>query len=854
MKNKYLYVDDEIQILVSKHGSHNQKTHGNWATGSEGKTLTGLIDKLSEKKTPGFSIDIRTKKSPKSGYMCSIAGAEKQIKLDEWNALGRDGQRSAIEQYKADNMEALSKRGAYFGAWKSPEDGVVYLDVSRRYESKSEGVSAGYKNSQKSIYDVANDRYIYMEEENGGREANKARAGGIGKAVERDDTGGIERVDGRDSSGDRGQFLEPHVCLGRAITVIKHQEGQHDQSTHGNWAAGKYPSDSVKAARDGALDYAYKKGLDYNKDIDYSKVVANRERASNIADIYEELPKMDRDAVDEYEALASEVEEQFDFMTKNLGIKVEFVSKDPYKNSKDMFADVSTGKLKVLQTASTGAHPLFSDAQNDKFRAVHDFFGHAATGRGFGQDGEEAAWVHHSQMFTEKARAALTTETRGQNSFFNNRGKQFADQKVALLPEEYWQVPATFSKSITIRFEYGLKPVFKHDAPAPHEQSSHGNWAHGAGYTQEQAEGIARFENVGPSLDDLDKALEGIPVPTYDDLREFVLNDGEQYDEMSYSQDLDERVRESTKKAEERLGRPLTDQEKANIYEQESEYAVKNYILQNQSDLANLRNQQMNLIDDPESLAEPFNDVFFSSINVVEPDGNEYEMYSKVEEVNMDDEGIHVKGNIYADGQAVGNFERLFFKEGETWVVEHKWLDIEDNFQGKGFGKEFLQQAEDYYTAKGFGYIKLMAGLDDGARHWARAGFDWDPDGIRSSAEKLKSARNYALNEEEKPAFDAIFERMYDSNVASPPRRVRDMRNPDFPMPAEFANLGWEKRVRDADGEWDWAGKRLMQGLVMDYVKPLTAEGRNLLSGPIDRDGDGLIYDGTGRERPAPKQ
>lgn len=33
MKNKYLYVDDEIQILVSKHGSHDQKTHGNWATG-----------------------------------------------------------------------------------------------------------------------------------------------------------------------------------------------------------------------------------------------------------------------------------------------------------------------------------------------------------------------------------------------------------------------------------------------------------------------------------------------------------------------------------------------------------------------------------------------------------------------------------------------------------------------------------------------------------------------------------------------------------------------------------------------------------------------------------------------------
>jgi hypothetical protein len=89
-------------------------------------------------------------------------------------------------------------------------------------------------------------------------------------------------------------------------------------------------------------------------------------------------------------------------MTRKLGVKVEFVSTDPYKTSKEMFADVSKKRLKVLSTETTGGHPVFTDEQNDRFRAVHDFFGHAATGRGFGQDGEEAAWVHHSQMFTPK--------------------------------------------------------------------------------------------------------------------------------------------------------------------------------------------------------------------------------------------------------------------------------------------------------------------------------------------------------------------------------------------------------------------------------------------------------------------
>jgi hypothetical protein len=133
-------------------------------------------------------------------------------------------------------------------------------------------------------------------------------------------------------------------------------------------------------------------------------------------------------------------------MTRKLGVKVEFVSKDPYKTSKEMFADVSKKTLKVLSTKTTGGHPVFTDEQNDRFRAVHDFFGHAATGRGFGQDGEEAAWVHHSQMFTPKARLALTTETRGQNSWYNTRKNGFAKQKVALLPDEFVIVPEVFAK------------------------------------------------------------------------------------------------------------------------------------------------------------------------------------------------------------------------------------------------------------------------------------------------------------------------------------------------------------------------------------------------------------------------
>ena len=72
-----------------------------------------------------------------------------------------------------------------------------------------------------------------------------------------------------------------------------------------------------------------------------------------------------------------------------------------------------------MATESTGGHHFFTNEENDKFRAVHDTFGHAAIGRGFSRHGEEAAFLSHRQMFPPEAHAALTSETRGQNSFLN---------------------------------------------------------------------------------------------------------------------------------------------------------------------------------------------------------------------------------------------------------------------------------------------------------------------------------------------------------------------------------------------------------------------------------------------------
>jgi hypothetical protein len=87
---------------------------------------------------------------------------------------------------------------------------------------------------------------------------------------------------------------------------------------------------------------------------------------------------------------------------------------------------------------------------NDLFRAVHDAFGHGLEGAGFRARGEENAWQSHVRLYYGDAVAAMTSETRGQNSWVNfgpesqaNKGASasetiYAEQKIGLLPEWAW--------------------------------------------------------------------------------------------------------------------------------------------------------------------------------------------------------------------------------------------------------------------------------------------------------------------------------------------------------------------------------------------------------------------------------
>jgi hypothetical protein len=92
-------------------------------------------------------------------------------------------------------------------------------------------------------------------------------------------------------------------------------------------------------------------------------------------------------------------------------------------------------------------------------------YGHFAYGNPFFRaPGEERAWALHSGMYSPEARRAMTSETRGQNSWLNygphgeaNRTAStpdtiFADQKTGLMPE--W----TANEGLKLRSDTGGKP------------------------------------------------------------------------------------------------------------------------------------------------------------------------------------------------------------------------------------------------------------------------------------------------------------------------------------------------------------------------------------------------------------
>jgi len=411
-----------------------------------------------------------------------------------------------------------------------------------------------------------------------------------------------------------------------------------------------------------------------------------------------------------------------------------------------------------------------------------------------------------------------------------------------------------------IYFDYGLKPVFKH---GEHDQSEHGNWARG--FTEDEIARIEEMRGVGPSLEDLDNVMKDMEVEFSDErLKLTVENDSDFYREAT--QDIDEKVAERLKNLQEEFpNHEYSEQEKATIYEDVQNEMIDEYV-ENYRDMLT-EYETLNSGEtggtqqDPEELVPYFDEVFGVSHTGTHPDGREITLTANIGSVFRDGNSIYVRGDIVDEnGDMVGELSRRFFNENGIWNVEHEVLAIPDpDYQGTGFGKALIEQSEAWYTARGMGYIQVGTAWD-GARHWARAGYDFAPgkvaDSLQTIANNVEYVDGFERGTPARAEYDALMSRATNNyqpdftdesgNQYPAWDSVKDIKEDGFPLPAHFANIGYTEGARD------WAGKSLMYDLRLKYVKSLTAEGQKLLEGPIDHDGDGLIYDGTAREKPAP--
>ncbi len=251
----------------------------------------------------------------------------------------------------------------------------------------------------------------------------------------------------------------------------------------------------------------------YPLDVEHSKAIAQA---------FEEMKHTPNDKATKaaYDALIDETAAQYQAIKKT-GLKIEPIpagAPDPYAANPRLAAvdvaennhlwffpteggfgtvnKISDNPLLRKTGEKIGDHELLA---NDMFRIVHDYFGHLKQGHGFRAAGEDNAWRTHAAMYSDLARPAMTTETRGQNSWVNygphgdkNRTASgadtvYADQKIGLMPD--W-----------VMYDRGqAPPMMYHGSAADYLKpslerigSGQGQMAYGAGYYGSAKEGVAK--------------------------------------------------------------------------------------------------------------------------------------------------------------------------------------------------------------------------------------------------------------------------------------------------------------------------------------------------------------------------
>jgi hypothetical protein len=393
------------------------------------------------------------------------------------------------------------------------DGGVVYMSPVRFKDFTSElAKDAGRKNSKTKVFKSGNFKVTaradipWFERKEVDREAldNLAREYQNAKpngSILRGD----ERVgEGKDASRRGNSPIDRRYSLGFLRTEgvrSEPQGGRRGRDQTGRLAPLEgAPTVEGAAGPDENLvlvaeQYARENGIDLRRQSEF--VVVDETRAGRIAQAYEDMENapQDPEVQEAYQNLIAQTKAQYDALIDN-GYEFTFfdANTDPYDgNPWNAMRDLRANKRMAVYGTYDGYgtegitqrelddNPMLQDTglrwkdqngverpvtANDLFRAVHDAFGHGLEGAGFRARGEENAWQAHVRLFTGSAIPAITSETRGQNSWLNygpfgetNRTAQledtvFAEQKTGLMPAFTWQEGIAGSVEPTIEEEF----------------------------------------------------------------------------------------------------------------------------------------------------------------------------------------------------------------------------------------------------------------------------------------------------------------------------------------------------------------------------------------------------------------
>jgi len=231
---------------------------------------------------------------------------------------------------------------------------------------------------------------------------------------------------------------------------------------------GEAEAKPIPQIMDAATEYLKKRGVIGSHEMEQYPSL-DEEFAMRVAEAYDRMKHAPDDPAvrRSYDAMAQETIDQLK-AAEDAGIAFTAIrGKDPYAASPSLgYADIAErGSLSFFPTdAGFGSSIEFDPSQNpllkrigrvgdldnatvnDAFRIVHDLYGHYGPGNPFFRaPGEERAYLLHRRMYSPEALPAMTSETRGQNSWLNygphgpsNRNAAsedtvFADQKTGVM-------------------------------------------------------------------------------------------------------------------------------------------------------------------------------------------------------------------------------------------------------------------------------------------------------------------------------------------------------------------------------------------------------------------------------------